>query len=72
MGIKGLVRGITNCVDPALISMVKMSWGTVESVGDQSEYVSMIATLLTQSVTNVNRAFGSAKYFRVFCDKFVE
>ena len=71
-GIKALVRGIENSIEPAFTTMLKKPWGTVESVGDQSDYVNTIATTLQFSVGAVKQHFASNKYFRTFCDKFSE
>ncbi|TPX70634.1 hypothetical protein SpCBS45565_g01703 [Spizellomyces sp. 'palustris'] len=72
-GIKILVHGIENCVEPALNGMLKRPWGTLEAVGDQSEYVTIIAQTLMSTFTVARRTFASnTKYFRTFCDKFAE
>ncbi|KAJ3056157.1 Vacuolar protein sorting-associated protein 53 [Rhizophlyctis rosea] len=71
-GIRALVRGIENSIEPAFNTMLKKPWGTVEAVGDQSDYVNTIATTLQFSVGAVKQHFASNKYFRTFCDKFSE
>jgi hypothetical protein len=70
--IQGLVRGVEVAVEPALGSMSKRSWGTVDAVGDQSEYVSLIAAALTTHVTSIRKLLQGPKYFRTFCDRFTE
>jgi len=71
-GIKILVRGIINCLDGSLYNMTKLSWSAVESVGDQSDYVSSIATTLLSTVTSLKNALGGPKFFKTFCDKFAD
>ncbi|KAJ3298080.1 Vacuolar protein sorting-associated protein 53 [Borealophlyctis nickersoniae] len=71
-GIKALVQGIENSVEPAMTAMAKKAWGTVESVGDQSDYVNLIASTLSTLVGVAKRNFATNKYFRTFCDKFSE
>ncbi|TPX58681.1 hypothetical protein PhCBS80983_g02968 [Powellomyces hirtus] len=72
-GIKMLVHGIEGSLEPAMMAMAKRPWGTLEAVGDQSEYVTMIAQSLMSSVAVIRRTFASnTKYFRTFCDKFAE
>ncbi|KAI8819643.1 Vps53-like protein [Fimicolochytrium jonesii] len=72
-GIKLLVHGLENLLEPALNAMARRPWGTLEGVGDQSEYVTMIAHALAGNVAVIRRAFGAnAKYYRSFCDKFAE
>ncbi|KAJ1972439.1 Vacuolar protein sorting-associated protein 53 [Dimargaris verticillata] len=70
--IKSLIRGVESGCKPAFSAMVKIMWATVESVGDQSEYVTMIATSLRLSVGIIRRSLTNARYVRTFCDKFVE
>ncbi|KAJ3177891.1 Vacuolar protein sorting-associated protein 53 [Geranomyces variabilis] len=72
-GIKMLVHGIETTLEPAMTAMVKRPWGALEAVGDQSDYVTMIAQSLGTTVAIVKRTFASnTKYFRAFCDKFSE
>ncbi|KAI9096614.1 Vps53-like protein [Phlyctochytrium arcticum] len=72
-GTKFLVHGVENCVEPALNAMLRRPWGSIEAVGDQSEYVSMIAQALSGTVGTVRKSFATnTKYFRTFCDKFAE
>ncbi|KAJ1970845.1 Vacuolar protein sorting-associated protein 53, partial [Dimargaris xerosporica] len=70
--IKSLIRGVENGCKTAFSTMVKITWATVESVGDQSEYVTMIATSLRLSVGVIRRSLTNTRYIRTFCDKFVE
>lgn len=51
--------------------MTKIPWSTIESVGDQSEYITAIAQYL-EKVVGVIKGMVAGKYFRSFCDKFVE
>jgi vacuolar protein sorting-associated protein 53 len=37
-------------VDPALIAMTKMSWSGIESVGDQSAYVTSFYNHIKQTI----------------------
>ncbi|CAH1763587.1 12480_t:CDS:10 [Entrophospora sp. SA101] len=70
--IKTLIRGIELCYEPALVSMTKIHWGTLESVGDQSEYVTMFQTTLKSCVVSAHKDITNDKYYESFCDKFVE
>jgi hypothetical protein len=49
---------------------VRTSWATVDAVGDQSEYVTVISTALSASVPRVGGII-SHNYFRFFCEKLV-
>lgn len=55
----------------ALNAMVKFSWQTVESVGDQSPYVTAVAAHIRTTVPILREGLASArKYFVNFCSKF--
>ncbi|KAI9208319.1 Vps53-like protein [Polychytrium aggregatum] len=65
-----LIRGFENSIEPALVAMSKRNWGTLESVGDQSEYVTQIGNVLSASAAVLRSSLSGQKYFRTFCDKF--
>ena len=67
-----LVRGVENSLDPCLTTMIRRSWSTIESVGDQSEYVTQIAVSLSNIVQKIRKYLSSPRYFKSFCDKFTE
>ena len=59
-----------NC-EPALNTMIKMPWSTVESVGDQSAYVTAIVNHMKQTIPLIrDNLANSKKYFTQFCIKF--
>ncbi|CAB4479421.1 uncharacterized protein OCT59_027868 [Rhizophagus irregularis] len=70
--IKALVRGIETCYEPSLTAMTKLPWSNLESVGDQSEYVTSFHNTLRLCVVSVHKDITNNRYFRSFCDKFVE
>ncbi|KAK6144836.1 hypothetical protein DH2020_021656 [Rehmannia glutinosa] len=63
-----LVHGIETKFDAEMAAMTRVPWGTLESVGDQSEYVNGINTILTSSVP-VLGSLLSPIYFQFFLDK---
>ncbi|KAF9581275.1 Vacuolar protein sorting-associated protein 53 [Lunasporangiospora selenospora] len=69
---RALVRAVESHYDPALLAMSKLPWGTVENVGDQSEYVTSIHGTLKTCVGAIQELITNKRYFRTFCDKFVE
>ncbi|KAG0021886.1 Vacuolar protein sorting-associated protein 53 [Entomortierella chlamydospora] len=69
---KALVRAVESHYDPALQTMSKLAWATVENVGDQSEYVSLIQATLKTCVGAIQELITNKRYFRTFCDKFIE
>ncbi|KAL6552904.1 HIT domain protein [Orobanche hederae] len=63
-----LVHGIETKFDAEMVAMTRVPWGTLESVGDQSEYVNSINTILTASIPVLGRLL-SPIYFQFFLDK---
>ncbi|GAQ83207.1 vacuolar protein sorting-associated protein 53 [Klebsormidium nitens] len=63
-----LVLGMETRLDQELAAMTKIAWGTVEAVGDQSEYVNGISSVLSTSVPVISGLLSSL-YFQYFMDK---
>lgn len=63
-----LVHGLETKLDAEMAAMTRIPWGTLESVGDQSEYVNGINLILTSSVP-VLGSLLSPIYFQFFLDK---
>ncbi|XP_073016173.1 vacuolar protein sorting-associated protein 53 A-like [Primulina eburnea] len=61
-----LVHGIETKFDDEMGAMTRVPWGTIESVGDQSEYVNN--TILTASIPVLGNLL-SPIYFQFFLDK---
>lgn len=73
LGLKILLGSIDHALDPALNILTKRNWShsAIESVGDQSEWVTLVGQILTKEAGVVARYLGH-KWWRGFCDKFVE
>ena len=66
-----LVQELESACEPHLSQMVKMSWSNVESVGDQSPYVSGLINIAKQMIPIVRDNLASSrKHFTQFCVKF--
>ncbi|KAJ1420960.1 Vps53-like, N-terminal [Sesbania bispinosa] len=63
-----LVLGLETKFDIEMASMTRVPWGTLESVGDQSEYVNAINLILTTSIPTLGSLL-SPVYFQFFLDK---
>ncbi|XP_068656550.1 vacuolar protein sorting-associated protein 53 A isoform X2 [Aristolochia californica] len=63
-----LVNGLETKFDVEMSAMARVPWGTLESVGDQSEYVNAINSILTSSIP-VLGSLLSPIYFQFFLDK---
>ncbi|KAI9337934.1 Vps53-like protein [Obelidium mucronatum] len=72
LAVKALANIVEMMADSAITVMLKRPWGVVDSVGDQSEYITLIGTSLTNSVTLIRKYLTTQKYLRTFFDKFSE
>ncbi|KAJ7967897.1 vacuolar protein sorting-associated protein 53 A [Quillaja saponaria] len=63
-----LVHGLETKFDVEMAAMTRVPWGTLESVGDQSEYVNGINMILTTSIPVLGNLLSSV-YFQFFLDK---
>ncbi|ERM99232.1 vacuolar protein sorting-associated protein 53 A isoform X1 [Amborella trichopoda] len=63
-----LVHGLETKFEAEMAAMTRVPWGTLESVGDQSEYVNGINSILTSSIP-VLGSLLSPLYFQFFLDK---
>ena len=66
-----MLQELETACEPPLTQMIKMQWSAVESVGDQSPYVTAIANVAKQTIPVVRDNLASSrKYFTQFCVKF--
>lgn len=63
-----LIHGLETKFDAEMSAMTRVPWGALESVGDQSEYVNGINSILTSSIP-VLGSLLSPIYFQFFLDK---
>ncbi|KAJ1957727.1 Vacuolar protein sorting-associated protein 53, partial [Dispira parvispora] len=70
--LKSLIRGVESCCESAFSGMLKIPWATLEAVGDQSDYVSMVASAIHLCLGVIRRTLTNDRYIRSFCDKFAE
>ncbi|KAI7742047.1 hypothetical protein M8C21_030053 [Ambrosia artemisiifolia] len=63
-----LVNGLETKFDTEMATMTRVPWSTLESVGDQSEYVTNIKMILNGSIP-VLGSLLSTVYFQFFLDK---
>ncbi|CAH2036373.1 unnamed protein product [Thlaspi arvense] len=67
-GLLTLVRRLETKFDTKMEDMTRVPWGTLESVGDHSEYVDEINTILNNSIPVVGKLLTPV-YFQIFLDK---
>ncbi|XP_043683653.1 vacuolar protein sorting-associated protein 53 homolog [Vespula pensylvanica] len=66
-----LVQDLEAACDSALSAMTKMQWSSIETVGDQSNYVNTIVVHLRQMIPTIRDRLSSCrKYFTQLCVKF--
>ncbi|KAL8109968.1 vacuolar protein sorting-associated protein 53 A [Apium graveolens] len=63
-----LVHGLESKFDNEMVAMTRVPWATLESVGDQSEYVNGINLILLSSIPALGSLL-SPIYFQFFLDK---
>ncbi|KAF3323903.1 vacuolar protein sorting-associated protein 53 A [Carex littledalei] len=63
-----LVNGVETKFDAEMLAMTRVPWASLESVGDQSEYVNGINSILSASIP-VLGSLLSPTYFQFFLDK---
>ncbi|KAG2602718.1 hypothetical protein PVAP13_5KG704800 [Panicum virgatum] len=63
-----LVHGLETKFDAEMVAMTRVPWATLESVGDQSEYVNGISSILSSSIPMLGSLL-SPTYFQYFLDK---
>ncbi|DBA83910.1 hypothetical protein WJX77_004419 [Trebouxia sp. C0004] len=63
-----LILAVETRLDTALQQMTRMPWATLETVGDQSEFVNVFSKVLGQIGPRIGASLN-ANYFRFFCDK---
>lgn len=70
--IDNIVKSLEQAYDQQFVQMTKLSWGTMDTVGDQSDYVSQILDIIKRNVTVVGRIIANRRYYRTFNDRFAE
>ncbi|KAK8966481.1 hypothetical protein KSP40_PGU008820 [Platanthera guangdongensis] len=63
-----LVHGLETKFDAEMVAMARVPWASLESVGDQSEYVNGINSILASSIPTLGNLL-SLIYFQFFLDK---
>ncbi|XP_071057217.1 vacuolar protein sorting-associated protein 53 homolog [Onthophagus taurus] len=69
--IQLLVQDLENACEPALIAMTKIQWQNIDSVGDQSSYITALTTHFKNTIPTIrDNLSNSRKYYTQFCVKF--
>jgi len=70
--MKSLVSGMLGACAAPFNTMTKLPWSMMESVGDQSKYVTEIYQILLTKTSVVRSTILADKYFKTFSNKLVE
>ncbi|KAL7331154.1 Vacuolar protein sorting-associated protein 53 [Mucor circinelloides] len=70
--IDAIVKSLESAFDAQMVQMTRLSWGTMDSVGDQSDYVSQMLDIIKRNVSICGRIIANRRYFRTFSDRFAE
>ena len=71
--IQFLVSDLEGACDIALLAMTKLNWSTVETVGDQSSFVTSLVTYWRTTIPVIRSGLQDCRrYFTQFCIKFAK
>ncbi|KAF2400318.1 hypothetical protein EJ06DRAFT_549039 [Trichodelitschia bisporula] len=70
--VRSFVRRVEVALEPALREMRNMPWGRLDSVGDQSSYVTEMLRIIKESCTATLLLLHKPQYARAFCDHVVD
>ncbi|KAJ3448499.1 vacuolar sorting protein [Anaeramoeba flamelloides] len=65
-----LVAGIETKLEPFLIEMKNTQWFAITAMGDQSNFVTQIGSIINQLIPLISH-YLSDNYFRFFCNKLI-
>lgn len=70
--IDAIVKSLELSFETQMVQMTRLSWGTMDSVGDQSDYVSQMLDIIKRNVTVAAKLIANRRYFRTLNDRFAE
>ena len=68
--IEVLVYNLMNVMEKQFTEMIALPWATLDSVGDQSSYISVIMQTLKDAIPFLANKIPST-HFKFFCDNFI-
>ncbi|KAI7834739.1 Vps53-like protein, partial [Kickxella alabastrina] len=68
--IRVLVAGVEGLCEPAFAALSQVPWQTLQTVGDQSAYVSLVSSAVKTATESIRGTMSGARYLRSYCDKF--
>lgn len=70
--VRALVKRVQLDCEPGWREMRNTNWGQLESVGDQSTYVSELLRMVRSTATDILKLLHKQQYSRAFCDNLVD
>lgn len=70
--IDDIVRSLESLCDAKLQQMGKIPWGDMDTVGDQSDYVSQLQEDVRALCAVLAKTIANKRYYRTFLDRFAE
>ncbi|KAI8076866.1 Vps53-like protein [Halteromyces radiatus] len=70
--IDAVVRGLMSSFETQFQQMIRLPWATMDTVGDQSDYVTQIQESATGHLTVVGKTIANKRYFRTFYDRLAD
>lgn len=70
--IDAIIKSIDQVLDTQFLQMTRLPWGAMDSVGDQSDYVTQIMDIIKRYTTIIGKTVSNKRYYRTFCDRFAE
>lgn len=70
--IDTIIKSLEHSIDFQMTQMIKLPWSTMDTVGDQSDYVSQILDIIKNYVGVVGKIIANRRYYRTFNDRFAE
>ncbi|KAI8373960.1 Vps53-like protein [Choanephora cucurbitarum] len=70
--IDTIIKNLEQSIDSQMSQMTRLPWSTMDTVGDQSDYVSQILDIIKNNVGIVGKIVVNRRYYRTFSDRFAE
>ncbi|OBZ90694.1 Vacuolar protein sorting-associated protein 53 [Choanephora cucurbitarum] len=70
--IDTIIKNLEQSIDSQMSQMTRLPWSTMDTVGDQSDYVSQILDIIKNNVGIVGKVVVNRRYYRTFSDRFAE
>ncbi|CAO3653139.1 unnamed protein product [Cunninghamella echinulata] len=70
--IDAIIRCLSSSFEPFFQIMTRLPWGSMETVGDQSDYITQLQDSATKFIRVAGTNIANKRYYRTFCDRFAD